>query len=76
MNSREGKKMPQMIGNPWLHGITVQLGISETFDLCYICNCRVEGNKMLLFFPAGSCCCALPQPASGCKVLGGVVGLG
>lgn len=36
--------MLKMIGNPWLHGLTVHLGTSETFDVCYICNCGVEGK--------------------------------
>lgn len=44
MNSREGKKMLQMIGNPRLRGISVHLGVSETFDVCYVCNCGVEGK--------------------------------
>lgn len=44
--------MLQMVGHPWLCGLTAHLCVSGTLDdVCYTCSCRAEGKwNAFLFF--------------------------
>lgn len=45
MGLSQGEKMLQMIGHPWLGGVTAYLCFSGALDdVCYTCSCRVEGE--------------------------------
>lgn len=57
--SREGEKMLQTTGHPWLHFWNCSFLISGTLeDVCYTCRCRVEGKWNAFIF-----CCSSPQAA-------------